>query len=54
VLRQAAEEGWTGGLVYDALHLAAATGNRCKRIYTFNLRHFLQIAPELQEVICSP
>jgi predicted nucleic acid-binding protein len=54
VLRQAAEKGWTGGLVYDALHLAAATGNRCKRIYTFNLRHFLQIAPELQEIICSP
>src|ERR1700675_2603633 len=25
VLRQAAEKGWTGGLVYDSLHLAAAT-----------------------------
>jgi predicted nucleic acid-binding protein len=54
VLRQAAEKGWTGGLVYDALHLAAATGNRCKRIYTFNLRHFLQLAPDLQDAICSP
>jgi len=54
VLRQAAEKGWTGGLVYDALHLAAATSNDCQRIYTFNLRHFLQLAPQLSDVICSP
>jgi predicted nucleic acid-binding protein len=54
VLRQAGEKGWTGGLVYDALHLACATSNHCKRIYTFSLRHFLQLAPHLQDVICSP
>jgi predicted nucleic acid-binding protein len=54
VLQQAAEKGWTGGLVYDALHLAAAIGSRCKRIYTFKLRHFLQLAPHLQDIICSP
>ena len=54
VLQQAAEKGWSGGLIYDALHLEAATSNRCKRIYTFNLRHFLQLAPELRNVICSP
>lgn len=54
VLRQAAERGWTGGLVYDALHIAAATSNQCKRIYTFNVRHFLQLAPQLQGDICSP
>jgi predicted nucleic acid-binding protein len=54
VLKQAAENGWTGGLVYDALHLAAAVSNHCKRIYTFNLRHFLRLAPELQDAILSP
>jgi predicted nucleic acid-binding protein len=54
VLRQAAEKGWTGGLVYDALHLAAASSNHCERIYTFNLRHFLQLAPQLRDAICSP
>jgi predicted nucleic acid-binding protein len=54
VLRQAAVEGWTGGLIYDALHLAAATSNHCKRIYTFNLRHFLQLAPKLHDAIRSP
>ncbi len=54
VLREAAEKGWSGGLVYDALHLAAATSNHCKRIYTFNLRHFLHLAPHLQDSICSP
>jgi predicted nucleic acid-binding protein len=54
VLRQAAEKGWTGGLVYDALHVASAVGNKCRRIYTFNLRHFLQVAPDLRDIICSP
>jgi len=54
VLQQAAEKGWTGGLVYDALHLACAASTHCKRIYTLNLRHFLQLAPHLQDSICSP
>jgi predicted nucleic acid-binding protein len=54
VWQQASEKGWTGGLIYDALHLAAAENARCKRIYTFNLRHFRQLAPQLQSLICSP
>lgn len=54
VLRQEAEKGWTGGLVYDALHVASAVSNKCRRIYTFNLRRFLQVAPTLRETICSP
>ena len=54
VLEQASEKGWTGGLIYDALHLAAAENARCKRIYTFNVRHFRQLAPQLQSLICSP
>jgi predicted nucleic acid-binding protein len=53
-LRQAADNGLTGGRIYDALHLAAATSNHCERIYTFNLRHFLQLAPQLRNIICSP
>lgn len=54
VLREAAEKGWTGGLIYDALHLACATSANCKRIYTFNLRHFKQLAPHLRDDIRSP
>jgi len=54
VLRKASERGWTGGMVYDALHIAAATSTHCERIYTWNVRHFLQLAPELGEIICSP
>jgi predicted nucleic acid-binding protein len=54
VLRSAAETGLAGGQIYDALHLATATSNHCERIYTFNLRHFLQLAPQLQNIICSP
>lgn len=54
VLRRASENGWIGGLVYDALHLAVAINNHCERIYTFDLRHFHQLAPELAQRICSP
>jgi predicted nucleic acid-binding protein len=39
-LREAAENG--------------LTSNHCERIYTFNLRHFLQLAPQLHNIICSP
>ncbi len=46
VLQQSAKEGWTGGPIYDALHLAAAQSVGCDRIYTFNLRHFRQLALE--------
>lgn len=32
VLREAAGKGWTGGLIYNALHIAAATSSNCQRI----------------------
>ena len=54
VLQQSAKEGWTGGLIYDALHLAAARSVGCDRIYTFNLRHFRQLAPEQSEIVLMP
>lgn len=54
VLQQSSEAGWTGGLIYDALHLAAAESAGCERIYTFNLRHFRELAPEKASKILSP
>lgn len=53
VLRKTAANGWTGGLIHDALHLAAAESMACERIYTFNLRHFRILASQNQR-ICSP
>lgn len=54
VLQQSAKEGWTGGLIYDALHLAAARSVGCDRIYTFNLRHFRQLASEQSKIVLMP
>lgn len=47
-------QGWSGGRVSDALHLRCAQKAGCDRIYTFNLRHFKQLNPELADRIMSP
>lgn len=49
-----ARGGWPGGAVYDALHLCAAEAAGCDRIWTFNLRHFLRLAPEWAGRITAP
>jgi predicted nucleic acid-binding protein len=52
-IRHCANAGWTGGRVYDVLHLAAARQARCQQICTFNVRHFRELAPDLAERIRS-
>jgi len=54
VVRHCAQVGCAGGRVYDALHLAAARKADCAQIYTFNLRHFCELAPELADSIRTP
>ncbi len=47
--------GWTGAEIYDALLLRCAAKCPAKRIYTFNLADFRQLAPvDLQSKICAP
>ena len=47
--------GWSGPKIYDALLLRCATKRGVKRIYTFNLGDFRQLAPPtLQAIICAP
>lgn len=47
--------GWVGAKIYDALLLLCAAKCDVKRIYTFNLGDFRQLAPAtLQERICLP
>ncbi len=53
-LASCAAAGWSGGRIYDALHLAAARRAKCERIYTFNVRHFRELAADLAGRICAP
>jgi predicted nucleic acid-binding protein len=46
LIRQAALSGIHGGTIYDAVLLKSADKAKPDRIYTFNLKHFLAIAPE--------
>jgi predicted nucleic acid-binding protein len=46
--------GMSGGMIYDALLLTCARKAKADRIYTWNLRHFRMIAPDLAERIVAP
>jgi len=46
--------GMQGGAVYDALLLECARASGAGRIYTFNLRDFRRLAPDLTDRICAP
>lgn len=55
VLFDSAAQGWTGGRVYDMLHLHCAEKESCERIYTFNVRHFREMAKAgVAERVCAP
>lgn len=54
VLTDLASRGLVGGLVYDALILRCAVRARADLIYTWNVRHFQQLAPGLSEQIRAP
>ena len=53
-LQRTASLGHSGGMVDDALHLACARKVDAERIYTWNLRHFLMVAPDLAGRIVTP
>jgi len=53
-IRECADRGWIGGRIYDAIHLGCARESDCERIYTFNVRRFQQLAPDLAQCICEP
>ena len=52
--RDSAERGLTSGKIYDALLLACAAKSGAEAIYTWNLKHFRTIAPQLGERIQNP
>jgi predicted nucleic acid-binding protein len=54
-LNTMASGGWIGAQIYDALLLRGAARCAAERIYTFNLGHFKQMAPDaLVDKICAP
>ena len=53
-LRTTARMGLAGGMVFDALLLACARKVDAERIYTWKLRHFLLVAPDLAGRIVTP
>jgi predicted nucleic acid-binding protein len=54
IIQECAEKGWIGGRIYDSLHLRCAKKAACERIYTFDLKHFCELAPDLRNRICAP
>jgi predicted nucleic acid-binding protein len=54
VVTEAADEGITGGAVYDAIQIACASKIGADRIYTFNVTHFRRLAPSLADRIAAP
>ena len=53
-IRRTANLGRSGGIIYDALHLACARKIDAERIYTWNVKHFQMAAPDLAERIVTP
>ena len=53
-VRGAAKLGHTSGMIYDALHLACARKIEAEYIYTWNLKHFRILAPDLAGRILTP
>jgi predicted nucleic acid-binding protein len=53
-IQRSSERGFTSGRIYDALLLRAASKCEAQIIYTWNLKHFRAIAPELTAIIRTP
>ena len=53
-IRATAENGFVSGRVYDALLLRCAVKSKATTIYTWNLKHFHALAPELAARIRAP
>lgn len=53
-IQRSSEQGFTSGRIYDALLLQAASKCEAQIIYTWNLKHFRALAPELSSIIRTP
>jgi predicted nucleic acid-binding protein len=53
-MKDAAAAGIAGGTIYDALLLACAVKAGAEVIYTWNVKHFQQFAPEIAKRVRTP
>jgi predicted nucleic acid-binding protein len=53
-IQKVATNGYSGGRVYDGLLLACALKSRAETIYTWNLKHYQGLAPEMASRIRTP
>ncbi|MGO9318674.1 MAG: type II toxin-antitoxin system VapC family toxin [Terracidiphilus sp.] len=53
-IQQTAAMKLSGGIVYDALILACARKIQAEHIYTWNVKHFQMVAPDLSRRIVTP
>lgn len=53
-IERTAARGFSSGRVYDALLLACAAKSEARTIYTWNLKHYQALAPELAAYIRNP
>ena len=53
-IQRAADLGLTSGRIYDALLLRSAAKCQARTIYTWNLKYFQTLAPEMSSVIRTP
>ena len=53
-IEKTADRSLTSGKIYDALLLACAAKSEAQIIYTWNLKHFHSIAPDLASLIQTP
>jgi predicted nucleic acid-binding protein len=54
VLASLAEQGIVGGATYDAIHAACARKVAVRRLFTFNVSHFLRVAPDWRDRTAAP
>lgn len=54
VIQRVATARFSGGRVYDALLLACAAKCHAESIYTWNLKHYQELAPDLGSRIQNP
>ena len=53
-IQDVGSRGFTGGRVYDALLLACAAKSKAQAVYTWNLKHYQLLAPDLAPRIQTP
>jgi predicted nucleic acid-binding protein len=53
-MEKAAERGFSSGRIYDALLLACAAKIDAQTIYTWNIKHFQKIDPDIADRVRTP